>query len=146
MRIHYLFFLVFLTFLTAHAALAQQAAVKGKVTSRETGEGLPGVSISVKGTTTGTASAPGALGLVNQVRARSQAGSLSTLTLKDLEEERAREFIWEGHRRRDMIRFGTYFTGTWQFKTNITPVWKGIYPIPSQQIIANPKLVQNPNY
>jgi starch-binding outer membrane protein, SusD/RagB family len=93
-----------------------------------------------------TGSAGEARDLVNQVRGRSKATPLTALTLKDLEEERAREFIWEGHRRRDMIRFGTYFSGTWQFKNNVTPAWKGIYPIPNQQIIANPKLVQNPNY
>ena len=88
----------------------------------------------------------GALPLVNQVRARSNASQLTSLTLKNIEDERAREFIWEGHRRRDMIRFGTYFTGTWTFKTTQTPTWRGIYPIPMEQITANPNLKQNPNY
>ncbi len=86
------------------------------------------------------------LTLINEVRARSNASPLTTLTLNDIEDERAREFIWEGHRRRDMIRFGTYFTGTWKFKTTVTPTWRGIYPIPAQQINANPNLQQNPNY
>jgi hypothetical protein len=70
---------------------------------------------------------------------------LETLTLQDLENERAREFIWEGHRRRDMIRFGSYFD-TWKFKTTPTPTWRALYPIPAQQIVANPQLQQNPNY
>ncbi|MDB5249433.1 MAG: outer membrane protein SusD [Segetibacter sp.] len=87
-----------------------------------------------------------ALGLVNDVRARSNASALTSLTLKNIEDERAREFIWEGHRRRDMIRFGTYFTGTWKFKTTVTEPWRAIYPIPAAQINANPNLVQNPNY
>jgi starch-binding outer membrane protein, SusD/RagB family len=87
-----------------------------------------------------------ALELVNQVRARSNASALTSLTLKNIEDERAREFIWEGHRRRDMIRFGSYFTGTWKFKTTQTEQWRGIYPIPAEQITANPKLIQNPNY
>ncbi|KAA3437039.1 RagB/SusD family nutrient uptake outer membrane protein [Rufibacter hautae] len=87
-----------------------------------------------------------ALTLVNQVRTRSNATPLTTLTLKNIEEERAREFIWEGHRRRDMIRFGSYFTETWTFKTTQTPTWRGIYPIPAEQIVANPNLKQNPNY
>jgi len=87
-----------------------------------------------------------ALGLVNQVRARSNASTLSTLTLVDLENERAREFIWEGSRRRDMIRFGSYFTGTWAFKTTTTPEWRGVYPIPEEQRNANPNLDQNPGY
>jgi starch-binding outer membrane protein, SusD/RagB family len=93
-----------------------------------------------------SASSAEALNLVNQVRTRSNATALQTLTLKDIENERAREFIWEGHRRRDMIRFGTYFSGTWKFKTSVTPDWRGIYPIPAQQINANPNLKQNPNY
>ncbi|OUJ72179.1 RagB/SusD family nutrient uptake outer membrane protein [Hymenobacter crusticola] len=87
-----------------------------------------------------------ALPLVNQIRTRSNASTLTSLTLKNIEDERAREFIWEGHRRRDMIRFGTYFTGTWTFKTTQTPTWRGIYPIPAEQLTANPNLKQNPNY
>ncbi|MFT2007311.1 RagB/SusD family nutrient uptake outer membrane protein [Pontibacter sp. 13R65] len=87
-----------------------------------------------------------ALTLVNQVRRRSNASELQSLTLQDLENERAREFIWEGHRRRDMIRFGSYFDSTWKFKTTTTPRWRGLYPIPAQQIVANPQLKQNPNY
>lgn len=90
--------------------------------------------------------ASGALSLVNDVRRRSNATVLQSLTLKDIENERARELIWEGHRRRDMIRFGTYFTGTWKFKSTPTAQWRGIYPIPAQQINANPNLQQNPNY
>jgi len=84
--------------------------------------------------------------LVNQVRGRSNATALTTLTLQNIEDERGREFIWEGHRRRDMIRFGSFFTKTWTFKTTIDPVWRGIYPIPLEQMASNPKLKQNPNY
>lgn len=86
------------------------------------------------------------LGLINQVRNRSNATPLGSLTLKDIEEERARELIWEGHRRRDMIRFGSYFTETWAFKPTQTETFRGIYPIPAEQITANPNLVQNPGY
>lgn len=87
-----------------------------------------------------------ALPFVNQVRERSNATALSTLTLQNIEDERAREFLWEGCRRTDMIRFGDYFTGTWPFKTTQTETYHKIYPIPNQQIIANPNLVQNPGY
>jgi hypothetical protein len=87
-----------------------------------------------------------ALPLVNQVRARSNASALASLTLQDLENERAREFLWEGSRRTDMIRFGDYFTGIWPFKTTQTPAFRKLYPIPNQQLVANPKLVQNPGY
>lgn len=84
--------------------------------------------------------------LVNQVRQRSNASALQSLTLKDIEDERSREFLWEGCRRTDMIRFGTYFTGTWAFKTTTTEKFRGIYPIPAEQLTNNPKLVQNPGY
>ena len=87
-----------------------------------------------------------ALPLVNQVRERSNASTLTTLTLDDIEDERARELIWEGHRKRDMIRFGSFFTDTWYPKETITPEWRKIWPIPDAQIAANPNLQQNPNY
>jgi hypothetical protein len=90
--------------------------------------------------------AANALPLVNQVRARSNATALGSLTLQILEDERGREFLWEGCRRTDMIRFGDYLTGTWPFKTTQTESYRKIYPIPNQQLTANPKLVQNPGY
>ncbi|WBL22738.1 RagB/SusD family nutrient uptake outer membrane protein [Zunongwangia sp. HRR-M8] len=91
-------------------------------------------------------SATEALNLVNEVRNRSNATSLNALSLEIIEEERAREFIWEGHRRRDMIRFESYFNDTWAFKTTQTEEYRGIYPIPQEQITANPNLTQNPGY
>jgi len=97
-----------------------------------------------RGGTTTIADTP--LNLINKVRARSNASLLGVVTLKSIEDERARELIWEGHRRRDMIRFGTYFTGTWAFKTTQTAAFRGIYPIPQEQLTANPNLHQNPEY
>ena len=87
-----------------------------------------------------------ALPLVNQVRQRSNATALNSLTLQNIEDERAREFLWEGCRRTDMIRFGDYFTGLWPFKTTVTEKFRAIYPIPNEQLVNNPKLVQNPGY
>jgi len=87
-----------------------------------------------------------ALGLVNQVRTRSSATPLTTVTLNDILNERGRELMWEGTRRRDMIRFGTYFTWTPFWKPAITPAFRGLYPIPAAELGANPKLVQNPGY
>jgi hypothetical protein len=86
------------------------------------------------------------LALINEIRSRSKASVLGSVSLQNIEDERAREFIWEGHRRRDMIRFGSFFTKTWTFKTTIDPTWKGIYPIPTAQLGSNPNLKQNPNY
>ena len=93
-----------------------------------------------------TGNAGDALKLVNQVRQRSKATPLAALTLQDIEDERSREFIWEGCRRTDMIRFGDYFTGTWPFKTRQTETWRKFYPIPNQQLVANPNLSQNEGY
>jgi hypothetical protein len=45
-----------------------------------------------------------------------------------------------------MIRFGDYFTGTWDFKTTQTEAFRKVYPIPAEQIIANPNLSQNEGY
>lgn len=87
-----------------------------------------------------------ALPLVNQVRARSNASTLTSITLQVIEDERAREFLWEGCRRTDMIRFGDYFTGTWPFKTTQTEAFRKLYPIPFAQLVANPNLKQNPGY
>ena len=87
-----------------------------------------------------------ALTLVNQIRSRSKATPFTTIDLQKIEDERSRELIWEGYRRRDMIRFGSYFNSTWEFKETITPEWRGIYPIPNIQISSNPNLDQNPNY
>ena len=89
-----------------------------------------------------------ALDLVNKVRTRSncRAWDASELTLANIEKERAREFIWENQRRKDMIRFGSYFTEKTFYADGNTEKWRGIYPIPQQQINANPKLKQNPNY
>lgn len=94
----------------------------------------------------GTPGGGEALALVNQVRERSNASSLQAVTLEDIEQERARELVWEGSRRRDMIRFGTYFAGTWKFKDSVTPDHMGVYPIPANQLNGNPELRQNPGY
>jgi len=91
-------------------------------------------------------STPEVVSLVNQVRTRSAASSLSSVTLQVIEDERSREFLWEGCRRTDMIRFGSFFTGTWAFKTTVSADFRKIYPIPNAQIKANPNLVQNTGY
>jgi hypothetical protein len=43
-----------LTIMTAYAVKAQSRTVTGQVTSSDEPEGIPGASISIKGTTTGT--------------------------------------------------------------------------------------------
>ncbi len=66
--------------------------------------------------------------------------------------ERARELMWEGHRRTDLIRFGKYVSGynwTWKggdFMGHDIEPHKVLFAIPSSQLTANPKLQQNPGY
>lgn len=91
-----------------------------------------------------------ALDLINQVRTRSKCAplALSDLSLATIERERANEFIWEGKRRSDMIRFGSFFNTSWGVShPNANPDKNtGIFPIPVNQINSNPKLKQNPGY
>jgi hypothetical protein len=69
----------------------------------------------------------------------------STLTLDELLAERGREFIFEGFRRDDLIRFGKFTTASWWDHTP-TAATKNIFPIPQQQRDLNSNLVQNPGY
>jgi len=76
------------------------------------------------------------------------------LTIDWLLDERARELMWEGHRRTDLIRYG-YFTSMqfpWTLKGGVDngkvslPSFRTIYPIIKDDLNANPNLEQNPGY
>jgi len=105
-----------------------------------------------------------ALLYVNSLRLRAFANDStkmvvdSQLTLPFLLAERGRELMWEGHRRTDLVRFGMFTGGTYLW------AWKGanayagdstavatdahfnLYPIPTNELIANPNLKQNTGY
>lgn len=95
---------------------------------------------------------------VNMVRARAygdNSGNIteSDLTLDFLLDERARELLWECHRRTDLIRFGKFSASTylWPWKGGVpegasTSEIYNVFPIPSSDIGANPNLVQNTGY
>lgn len=85
-----------------------------------------------------------ALALVNQVRERSNASTLTSLTLDDILDERGRELAFEMSRRRDLVRFGK-FTDPWEFK-DASEDFRNLFPIPQDAIDANSKLQQNPGY
>ena len=85
-----------------------------------------------------------AVSLANQVRARSKAQLYTTLDLDELLDERARELVYEGWRRNDLIRFGKYEI-PWGVKTE-TDINKRIMPIPQDALNLNKLLVQNPSY
>ncbi|WP_363288719.1 RagB/SusD family nutrient uptake outer membrane protein [Lutibacter sp.] len=96
-----------------------------------------------------------ALGYVNDLRDRAHAENISAndLTLSFLIDERSRELHWESHRRQDLIRFGLYTGGNynWAFKGNgANGIALGnhmaLYPLPIESIAANPNLTQNPGY
>lgn len=94
-----------------------------------------------------------ALTLVNGLRTVRGASTLATITLVNtsntydpgtLLAERGRELYWEGWRRQDLIRFGVYLI-PWDLKTADDPKYL-LFPIPSDQLIANPNLKQNAGY
>ena len=94
---------------------------------------------------------------VNDLRERAYGntdGNITSgdLTLPFLLEERSRELYWECHRRTDLIRFNQFTeNGIWEWKGGIkegktTAAFLNLYPIPTSDLIANTKLVQNPGY
>jgi hypothetical protein len=99
----------------------------------------------------GGAATAEAVTLINTTKARAFAAAdfvpytPATLTYDELLAERGREFIFEGFRRDDMIRFGK-FTNTAWWDHNPSSNTRNLYPIPQQQRDANPNLTQNPGY
>lgn len=84
---------------------------------------------------------------MNAVRSRVGMPSLSA-TLDNLLNERLLELVWEGWRRQDMIRFGTYGK-QYDIHTPSEADKKGyttVFPIPEKTHELNPNLKQNPGY
>ncbi|PST82355.1 RagB/SusD family nutrient uptake outer membrane protein [Pedobacter yulinensis] len=69
----------------------------------------------------------------------------ATLTLDELLAERGREFIFEGFRRNDLIRFGKFHTATW-WDHQPSQAFRTLFPIPQVQRTLNGNLAQNPGY
>lgn len=76
----------------------------------------------------------------------SEKYTTATLTTDELIAERGREFIFEGKRRTDLIRFGKFTTASWWDHNPTGDLTRTLYPIPLKQLQANPNLVQNPGY
>ncbi len=86
-----------------------------------------------------------ALSLVNEVRNRAGASDLTEINYEILLAERGRELYAEGFRRSDMIRFGVFLDTRWE-KSEVSPSYVTLWPIPEGQIQANSNLIQNPGY
>ena len=111
---------------------------------------------TLRGATTGNATT--ALGYVNALRTRAYGntnGNITSaqLTLDFILDERSRELYWEGTRRTDLIRYAKFTGGAylWPWKGKVaagtsTETFRDLYPIPSNDLGANPTLKQNTGY
>ncbi|ANI90077.1 starch-binding protein [Arachidicoccus ginsenosidimutans] len=72
--------------------------------------------------------------------------TVNDFTMDSLLAERGREFIFEGYRREDIIRFGKFLTGTWWDHKPTNDKNKLLFPVPIAQLALNPNLKQNPGY
>jgi len=86
-----------------------------------------------------------AVELVNSVRVNRGLAALSSITLPELLKERGRELFWEGHRRSDQIRYGT-FLDAMDNKPAKSADFYSVYPIPQKATSTNPNLKQNFGY
>jgi len=99
------------------------------------------------------------LDLVNEIRVRAYGNSSPDAIIDDSEfdlefilDERGRELYWEAQRRTDLVRFNQFTeNGVWPWKGGVaagqtTEKYRDLYPIPSTERIANPKLDQNDGY
>ncbi|MDQ1085516.1 RagB/SusD family nutrient uptake outer membrane protein [Siphonobacter sp. SORGH_AS_1065] len=70
----------------------------------------------------------------------------STLTEQELLDEWGREFLGEGRRRTDLIRFNQFNSGTWWDKQPDADTHTNIFPIGFNVLNVSPQLKQNPGY
>jgi starch-binding outer membrane protein, SusD/RagB family len=96
----------------------------------------------------GTGGAAAALVTANALRAArgttaTSLPALTALTDAAVLDERGREMYWEGTRRMDMVRFGTYHTDKAVVNKDLA---RCLYPIPANALASNPNLKQNPGY
>lgn len=70
----------------------------------------------------------------------------SQLTDQEMLDEWGREFLVEGRRRTDMIRWGVFNTGTWWDKRPDGDDHTRIYPIGQVVMSVSPQMKQNPGY
>lgn len=81
---------------------------------------------------------------VQQITSRAGTEMPATIDLNFIDKELLREFTFEGRRRTDNIRFGTFFQPWWE--KGATPAYRAIFPIPTTVLATNSNLVQNTGY
>ena len=90
---------------------------------------------------------------LQELAERAGVSAPTSITQDWLLEERARELMWEGHRRTDLIRYGKFTSSSflWTYKGG-TCSGQGfddhmkIFAIPASELASNPELHQNPGY
>ncbi|NLU37944.1 MAG: RagB/SusD family nutrient uptake outer membrane protein [Bacteroidales bacterium] len=95
---------------------------------------------------------------INLVRERAYGNTEGNIQASDVTadfilDERGREFYFEGQRRTDLVRFGKFTDGgyNWQWKGGVfegvaTEKHMNIFPIPSDEVASNPNIEQNIGY
>ena len=94
-----------------------------------------------------------ALPKLQELGSRAGVQAPTSITTDFLLEERARELMWEGHRRTDQIRYGKFTSSSflWTYKGGSFSGqgfddYMKIFAIPASELAANPELHQNPGY
>ena len=83
---------------------------------------------------------------------RAGVAAPATIDADFLMAERARELMWEAHRRTDLIRYGKWISGyNWTYKGGNfggqdLPSHFNLFPVPSTELATNLELQQNPGY
>ncbi len=93
------------------------------------------------------------LNALNALRNRAHATPFTSVSESDLRDEWCREFYFEGRRRSDLIRFHCFTTSdyVWDWKGgsfagNAVSNIYNLYPIPANELNANPNMHQNTGY
>ena len=105
----------------------------------------------------GGGSAANALNYLNLIRERAYGNTsrdFGALPAVDtILAERGRELLFEASRRTDLVRFGVFSNASylWAWKGGVPggqalPTGRDLYPLPANELIANPNLTQNPGY
>ena len=93
------------------------------------------------------------LASLNAVRERAGLDKVTSFTAQDVLDERSREFLWEGCRRSDLVRFGQFTTDAylWEYKGSAkdgqaVAEHRNLFPLPPADVNANSNLKQNASY